>query len=481
MHRPIDSWDPAAARQFVEALAPIARRWFRSEVRGLAEFPQSGGVLVVSNHSGGMMTPDVLIFAAAFYHELGYDRPLYTLGHDLLFTGPLTDWLTRIGVIPANRDTAAQALRSGGVVLVFPGGVYDAYRPTLTENVIDFNGHTGYVRTAIEAGVPIVPAVSIGGQESQLFLTRGSWLAKRLGLKRFRSDILPVRVGFPFGLVLRSTQGGLVVAGLPVLSRDGSDDRGGRAVDILIRRRPIRERHPQNVLTVPGGPAEPTGSVTLDRGNGGAVGVVAAGQADQHLIEDDVVEDLSTGNIVQLLGHSTRLRAVAFDHVGDSNAAQRTNRRINGDRAGPPRTLRHIVRVVALARVCDQIRAGQAHRGEVSFGVGHDRHRAVIGHIEPLVRVDGPGVRSLDSGREVAGGGCGGGPQPERPVDVQPGAMLRADVGDRSERVERAGGHVAGLRAHDRRFVVGGQRFCERIGIHAALVVGPYPDRRLRA
>jgi 1-acyl-sn-glycerol-3-phosphate acyltransferase len=85
-------------------------------------------------------------------------------------------------------------------VLVFPGGVYDAYRPTLTENVIDFNSHTGYVRTAVEAGVPIVPAVSIGGQESQLFLTRGTWLAKRLGLKRFRSDILPISLGFPFGL-----------------------------------------------------------------------------------------------------------------------------------------------------------------------------------------------------------------------------------------------------------------------------------------
>jgi 1-acyl-sn-glycerol-3-phosphate acyltransferase len=48
--------------------------------------------------------------------------------------------------------------------------------------------------------VPIVPAVSIGGQESQLFLTRGTWLAKRLGLSRFRSDILPITVGFPFGL-----------------------------------------------------------------------------------------------------------------------------------------------------------------------------------------------------------------------------------------------------------------------------------------
>jgi 1-acyl-sn-glycerol-3-phosphate acyltransferase len=56
------------------------------------------------------------------------------------------------------------------------------------------------VRSAIEAGVPIVPAVSIGGQESQLFLTRGTWLAKRLGLSRFRADILPITVGFPFGL-----------------------------------------------------------------------------------------------------------------------------------------------------------------------------------------------------------------------------------------------------------------------------------------
>jgi 1-acyl-sn-glycerol-3-phosphate acyltransferase len=51
-------------------------------------------------------------------------------------------------------------------VLVFPGGIYDAYRPTLAENVIDFNGRTGYVKCARDAGAPIVPAVSIGGQES---------------------------------------------------------------------------------------------------------------------------------------------------------------------------------------------------------------------------------------------------------------------------------------------------------------------------
>ncbi|CKS86779.1 acyltransferase [Mycobacterium tuberculosis] len=85
-------------------------------------------------------------------------------------------------------------------MVVFPGGDYDAYRPTFAENVIDFNGRKGYVSTAVEAGVPIVPAVSIGGQESQLYLSRGTWLARRLGLKRLlRSDILPISFGFPFG------------------------------------------------------------------------------------------------------------------------------------------------------------------------------------------------------------------------------------------------------------------------------------------
>ena len=88
----------------------------------------------------------------------------------------------------------------GGVVLVFPGGDDDAYRSTFAENVIDFNGRKGYVRTAIAADVPIVPTVSIGGQETQLFLTRGAWLAKQLRLKRLRTEILPIGFGLPFGL-----------------------------------------------------------------------------------------------------------------------------------------------------------------------------------------------------------------------------------------------------------------------------------------
>ncbi|MBS9533286.1 1-acyl-sn-glycerol-3-phosphate acyltransferase [Mycobacterium sp. M1] len=181
-------------------LRPLIKGYHRSEVRGLESFP-NGGALVVSNHSGGMFAMDIPVFATGFYGKFGYDRPIYTLSHDILFTGLTADFFTKTGFIPANHENADEALRSGGVVVVFPGGDYDAYRPTLSENTIDFDGRKGYVRAAINAGVPIVPTVGIGGQESQFYLSRGTGLAKFLGLdKAMRAKIMPISFGFPFGL-----------------------------------------------------------------------------------------------------------------------------------------------------------------------------------------------------------------------------------------------------------------------------------------
>jgi 1-acyl-sn-glycerol-3-phosphate acyltransferase len=193
-------YSPSVTRFVAQRAAPLLRRWYRAETHGLDAFPASGGALVVSNHSGGMFTPDVLLFGSAYYERFGYhDRPLITLAHYGVVMGPLGDLMPRVGVIEASRENAAAALESGAVVLVFPGGDYDSYRPTMSDSVIDFNGRTGYVRTAIAARVPIVPSVSIGGQESQLFLTRGYGVAKLLGLTKARLEILPVTFGFPFG------------------------------------------------------------------------------------------------------------------------------------------------------------------------------------------------------------------------------------------------------------------------------------------
>ncbi len=197
-----DRWSPAFTRRMITTVGPVIRSWFRSEVRGIDALPATGGALVVSNHSGGIMTPDWLVFAPMFYARFGYLRPLYTLAHYGIFLVPWAAALGNLGVVHASRENALRALHSGAVVLDFPGGDYDAFRPTLRQNVVDFEGRTGYVEVALEAGVPIVPAVSIGAQEMQLFVARGARLARGLGLHRVRMDILPLTIGLPFGLTM---------------------------------------------------------------------------------------------------------------------------------------------------------------------------------------------------------------------------------------------------------------------------------------
>jgi 1-acyl-sn-glycerol-3-phosphate acyltransferase len=66
---------------------------------------------------------------------------------------------------------------------------------------VDFGGRKGFIRLALEQDVPIVPVVSIGGQETALFLTRGGGLARLLRVDRlFRLKVLPISLALPWGL-----------------------------------------------------------------------------------------------------------------------------------------------------------------------------------------------------------------------------------------------------------------------------------------
>ncbi len=210
----VAKWDPHATKRVVDMIRPVLRRYFRAETRGMGNIPATGGALLVSNHSGGQFSLDVPVLAVEFYEAFGYDRPMNALAHDLLFTGKLEDMMPRLGVVRADPRNAAEALHASRIVVVFPGGDHDACRPTVRQNVIDFNGRKGYVRTALEADVPIIPVVSIGGQENHLYLSRGTELAKRLGriIPSARLNTLPISLGIPFGFSL----GGVLPLNIPL-------------------------------------------------------------------------------------------------------------------------------------------------------------------------------------------------------------------------------------------------------------------------
>jgi 1-acyl-sn-glycerol-3-phosphate acyltransferase len=197
----LDDRDPDFIRERLPLMWLLASFWFRGEVRGLGNIPESGPVLLVGNHSGGNMTPDTIVFTLAFNAYFGVERAFYQLAHNLVLSMPGLGQLRKFGTVAASPENARKALDADAALLVYPGGDYEVHRPTWERNRVDFGGRRGFIRLALERDIPIVPVVSIGGQETALFLSRGEGLARLLALDRmFRLKVLPLSLALPWGL-----------------------------------------------------------------------------------------------------------------------------------------------------------------------------------------------------------------------------------------------------------------------------------------
>lgn len=198
----LEDRDPDYLREALPLLWLLSTFYFRAEVRDLGNVPADRPVLLVGNHSGGNIIVDTFIFSLAFSTYFGVERPFHQLAHNLAIAWPFAgEMLRKAGTMSASHEHAERALKAGAPVLVYPGGDWETHRPSWESSKIDFAGRKGFIRLALDAGVPIVPVVSIGGQETALFLSRGAGLAKALRLdKLFRLKVLPISLALPWGL-----------------------------------------------------------------------------------------------------------------------------------------------------------------------------------------------------------------------------------------------------------------------------------------
>jgi len=197
----LDDRDPDYIRENLALSWLLTTLWFRGEVRNMGNVPEHGPVLLVANHSGGNVTPDTLLFTLAFYTYFGVERAFYQLAHNLVLASPVGQILRRYGTVPASPEHAQRALDADAALLVYPGGDWEVHRPVWERNKVDFAGRKGFVRLALDAGVPIVPVVSIGGQETALFLSHGGRLARALRVDRaLRLKVIPISLALPWGI-----------------------------------------------------------------------------------------------------------------------------------------------------------------------------------------------------------------------------------------------------------------------------------------
>jgi 1-acyl-sn-glycerol-3-phosphate acyltransferase len=198
----IDAWDPDYIRRVLPLWRMFMGTYFRGEVRGLNNIPETGPSLLVGNHSGGTMIADTFVFATAFYTRFGPERRFHQLAHDIAARIPATG-ISRWGTVAASHDNARKAFDEGAPVLVYPGGDYETFRPSWHSDQIQFGGRKGFIKLALERQVPIVPVVAVGGQETALFVTRGERAARITGWGALtRIKVLPVALAPPFGVSL---------------------------------------------------------------------------------------------------------------------------------------------------------------------------------------------------------------------------------------------------------------------------------------
>jgi 1-acyl-sn-glycerol-3-phosphate acyltransferase len=198
----LDVRDTDYIRETLPGLWMLASLYFRADVRGLHHIPKEGPVLLVGNHSGGIMAPDLFVFVLAFSTYFGVERRFYQLAHNGVVSSPAGRLVRKYGTVAADPRNAELALESGAAVLVYPGGDHEVFRPSWESGKVDFGGRKGFIRLALEMDVPIVPIVSIGSQETALFLTRGERIAQLTRLdKVLRLKTAPIMLGLPFGLM----------------------------------------------------------------------------------------------------------------------------------------------------------------------------------------------------------------------------------------------------------------------------------------
>ena len=173
-------------------LRPLYQRWFRVETIGMHHVPETGGALIVANHSGTVPL-DALMLSVALHDEHPQQRHLRMLGADLVFRMPVLGALARKhgGTLACNPD-AERLLSDGELVGVWPEGFKGIGKQFRDRYKLQRFGRGGFVSAALRTGVPIIPCSVVGAEEIYPKIGELKPLARLLG-----APYVPVTPLFP--------------------------------------------------------------------------------------------------------------------------------------------------------------------------------------------------------------------------------------------------------------------------------------------
>ena len=202
----LDDRNPQIIEQLMPFFGWVYQDYFRVQTDGWEHIPQTGKVLLIGSHNGGLAAPDTVMMTYDWFRQFGTDRLAYALMEPKIwqFLPGLARLATQVGTIQPHPNLVRAALRRDAAVLIYPGGVKDVFRPYSMRNKIYFHGHQGFIKLALQEEVPIIPFISQGAHSTFIVLADiypQLQQLHKLGLPwlwGFDPGVFPIYLGLPW-------------------------------------------------------------------------------------------------------------------------------------------------------------------------------------------------------------------------------------------------------------------------------------------
>lgn len=167
----VDRWgkDKALATSLRPVSDLLYEKYWRVQVEGADQLPK-GPCIIVANHAGALPLDGPVLHLALRRERPDLEESRWLL-EDQIFHAPFIGVLAnRLGAVRANPENGLRLLEENRPLIVFPEGFHGLSKPFSERYQLRRFGRGGYVKIALRAGVPIVPAAIIGGEESMPLL-----------------------------------------------------------------------------------------------------------------------------------------------------------------------------------------------------------------------------------------------------------------------------------------------------------------------
>ncbi len=202
----LEDRNPKIIEQLMPFFGLVYQYYFRVQTDGWENIPQTGKVLLIGSHNGGLAAPDTVMMTYDWFQNFGTERLAYALMEPKIwqFLPGLARLATQVGTIQPHPDMVRAALRKDAAVLIYPGGAKDVFRPYSLRNKIYFHGHKGFIKIALQEEVPIIPFISYGAHSTLIVLADIYPQLKQLHhlgmpwLGGVDPGVFPIYLGFPW-------------------------------------------------------------------------------------------------------------------------------------------------------------------------------------------------------------------------------------------------------------------------------------------